>query len=79
MQFTQVKKILKVYTGNKTNTNSSKLERDRQYLSKIFLELEGINDLVKEFQMKDWVKDVVYLGLIAVGMILLVIIGDLIT
>ena len=79
MQFTQVKKILKVYTGNKTNTNSSKLDRDRAYLSKIFLELEGINDLVKEFQMKDWVKDVVYLGLIAVGMILLVIIGDLIT
>ena len=29
--------------------------------------------------MKDWVKDVVYLGLIAVGMVLLVIIGDLIT
>ena len=79
MQFTQVKKILKVYTGNKTNTNSSKLDRDRAYLSKIFLELEGINDLVKEFQMKDWVKDVLYLGLIAVGMILLVIIGDLIT
>ena len=79
MQFTQVKKILKVYTGKKTNTNSSKLERDGAYLSKIFLELEGINDLVKEFQMTDWVKDVVYLGLIAVGMILLVIIGDLIT
>ena len=48
MQFTQVKKILKVYTGNKTNTNSSKLDRDRAYLSKIFLELEGINDLVKD-------------------------------
>lgn len=48
MQFTQVKKILKVYTGNKTNTNSSKLDRDRTYLSKIFLELEGINDLVKD-------------------------------
>ena len=29
--------------------------------------------------MKDWVKDVLYLGLIAVGMVLLVIIGDLIT
>ena len=29
--------------------------------------------------MKDWVKDVVYLGLIAVGMTILVIIGDLIT
>ena len=29
--------------------------------------------------MKDWVKDVVYLGLIAVSMVLLVIIGDLIT
>jgi len=28
--------------------------------------------------MKDWVKDVMYLGLIAVGMILLVIIGSLI-
>jgi hypothetical protein len=28
--------------------------------------------------MKDWVKDVVYLGLIAVGMIFLVIIGSLI-
>ena len=79
MQFTQVKKILKVYKGKKTNTNSSQLDRDRQYLSKIFLELEGINDLVKEFQMKDWVKDVLYLGLIAVGMVLLVIIGDLIT
>ena len=48
MQFTQVKKILKVYTGKKTNTNSSQLERDRAYLSKIFLELEGINDLVKD-------------------------------
>ena len=50
MQFTQVKKILKVYTGNKTNTNSSKLDRDRAYLSKIFLELEGINDLVKDMR-----------------------------
>ena len=29
--------------------------------------------------MRDWVKDVVYLGLIAVGMILLVIVGDLVT
>ena len=29
--------------------------------------------------MKDWVKDVLYLGLIAVGMTILVIIGDLIT
>ena len=48
MQFTQVKKILKVYTGKKTNTNSSKLERERAYLSEIFLELEGINDLVKD-------------------------------
>ena len=28
--------------------------------------------------MRDWVKDVVYLGLIAVGMILLVIMGSLI-
>ena len=48
MQFTQVKKILKVYTGKKTNTNSSKLERDGEYLHEIFLELEGINDLVKD-------------------------------
>ena len=48
MQFTQVKKILKVYTGKKTNTNSSQLNRDGAYLSKIFLELEGINDLVKD-------------------------------
>ena len=79
MQFTQVKKILKVYTGNKTNTNSSKLDRDRAYLSKIFLELEGINDLVKEFQMKDWVKDVVYLVLVAIGAILVVVIGELVT
>ena len=46
MQFTQVKKILKTYTSKKTQ---SKLDRDRQYLSEIFLELEGINDLVKEF------------------------------
>ena len=29
--------------------------------------------------MKDWVKDVVYLGLIAVGMVLLVIIGSSVT
>ena len=29
--------------------------------------------------MKDWIKDVVYLGLIAVGMVLLVIIGSLVT
>ena len=29
--------------------------------------------------MKDWVKDVVYLGLIAIGMVLLVIIGSLVT
>ena len=82
MQFTQVKKILKVYTGNKTNTNSSQLNRERAYLSEIFLELEGINDLVKDMrrlQMRDWVKDVLYLGLIAVGLVLLVIIGDLIT
>ena len=50
MQFTQVKKILKVYTGKKTNTNSSKLDRDRGYLSEIFLELEGINDLVKDMR-----------------------------
>ena len=48
MQFTQVKKILKLYKSNKTNTNSSKLDRDRTYLSKIFVELEGINDLVKD-------------------------------
>ena len=48
MQFTQVKKPLKKYTGNKTHTNSSKLDRDRTYLSKIFLELEGLNDLAKD-------------------------------
>jgi len=48
MQFTQVKKILKVYTGKKTNTNSSKPDRDRGYLSKIFLELEGMSDLAKD-------------------------------
>ena len=48
MQFTQVKKILKVYTSKKTNTNSSQLNRERAYLSKIFLELEGINDLVED-------------------------------
>ena len=29
--------------------------------------------------MKDWVKDVVYLGLIAVGAILVVVIGELVT
>ena len=29
--------------------------------------------------MKDWVKDVVYLGLIVIGMVLLVIIGSLVT
>ena len=48
MQFTQVKKILKLYKSNKTNTNSSKLDRDGKYLHEIFLELEGINDLVKD-------------------------------
>ena len=48
MQFTQVKKILKVYTGNKTNTNSSQLNRERAYLSEIFLELEGMSDLAKD-------------------------------
>ena len=48
MQFTQVKKILKTNKSKKTNTNSSQHERDRAYLSKIFLELEGINDLVKD-------------------------------
>ena len=48
MQFTQVKKILKVYTSKKTNTNSSQLNRERAYLSEIFLELEGINDLVED-------------------------------
>ena len=50
MQFTQVKKILKVYTSKKTNTNSSQLNRERTYLSEIFLELEGINDLVKDMR-----------------------------
>jgi hypothetical protein len=50
MQFTQVKKILKVYKGKKTNTNSSQLNRERAYLSEIFLELEGINDLVKDMR-----------------------------
>ena len=29
--------------------------------------------------MRDWVKDVVYLGLIAVGAILVVVIGELVT
>ena len=69
--------------------NKTKLIGERAYLSEIFLELEGISDLAenyyniygtrfKENQMKDWVKDVMYLGLIAVGMILLVIIGSLI-
>ena len=48
MQFTQVKKILKPDKSKKTHTNSSQLNRDRGYLSKIFLELEGINDLVKD-------------------------------
>lgn len=50
MQFTQVKKMLKVYTSKKTNTNSSQLNRERAYLSEIFLELEGINDLVKDMR-----------------------------
>ena len=50
MQFTQVKKILKVYTSKKTNTNSSKLERERTYLHEIFLELEGISDLAKDMR-----------------------------
>ena len=49
MQFTQVKKILKVYTSKKTNTNSSKLDRNGEYLSEIFLELEGINDLAENY------------------------------
>lgn len=48
MQFTQVKKPLNKYTGKKTNTNKVKLNRDRTYLSKIFLELEGLNDLVED-------------------------------
>ena len=48
MQFTQVKKILKTNKSKKTNTNSSQLERDRGYLSKIFLELEGMSDLAKD-------------------------------
>ena len=47
MQFTQVKKILKPYKRKKTNTNKVELNRDRAYLSEIFLELEGINDLAK--------------------------------
>ena len=50
MQFTQVKKILKVYTSKKTNTNSSQLNREGEYLHEIFLELEGINDLVKDMR-----------------------------
>ena len=50
MQFTQVKKPLNKYTGNKTNTNSSKLERERTYLHEIFLELEGISDLAKDMR-----------------------------
>ena len=49
MQFTQVKKILKVYTSKKTNTNSSQLNRERAYLSEIFLELEGISDLAENY------------------------------
>ena len=48
MQFTQFKKPLNKYTGKKTNTNSSQLNRERAYLSEIFLELEGINDLAKD-------------------------------
>ena len=48
MQFTQVKKPLNKYTGKKTNTNKIKLNRNRTYLSKIFLELEGISDLAKD-------------------------------
>jgi hypothetical protein len=48
MKFTQVKKILKPYRNKKTYTNSSELDRDRGYLSKIFLELEGISDLAKD-------------------------------
>ena len=48
MKFTQVKKILKPYRNKKTYTNKPELNRDRAYLSKIFLELEGINDLAKE-------------------------------
>ena len=47
MQFTQVKKILKPYKRKKTYMNSYKLNRERAYLSEIFLELEGINDLAK--------------------------------
>ena len=48
MQFTQVKKILKPYKRKKTNTNKVKLIGERTYLSEIFLELEGINDLAKD-------------------------------
>ena len=48
MKFTQVKKILKPYKNKKTNTNKTKLIGERAYLSKIFLELEGISDLAKE-------------------------------
>ena len=50
MQFTQVKKPLNKYTGKKTNTNKPELNREREYLSEIFLELEGINDLVKDMR-----------------------------
>ena len=49
MQFTQVKKILKPYKNKKTNTNKTKLIGERAYLSKIFLELEGINDLAENY------------------------------
>ena len=48
MKFTQVKKILKPYKKKKTYTNKPELNRDRAYLSKIFLELEGISDLAKD-------------------------------
>ena len=48
MQFTQVKKILKPYRNKKTYTNKVELNRERAYLDKIFLELEGISDLAKD-------------------------------
>ena len=56
MKFTQVKKILKPYKKKKTNTNKPELNREREYLSEIFLELEGINDLVEDMWSSRWEK-----------------------